>query len=202
LAVEGATVVLTTRTDEKGQKALEQVKSYLSEKQIQNTSVYFLTLNLDDFESVQEYEGWASYSRTKLENIMFTRELQSRADAAGLDWFTTVSLHPGLVGTDIWRYSYMGTKTVKTNEKKSDSRSLQAMASNLFYSSALPTDVGANTQVWLAATGEDENTLVKGQYFDEHQQRQELANYAQDKDKAVKLWEMSEQFSGVTFKLE
>jgi hypothetical protein len=96
----------------------------------------------------------------------------------------------------------MGTKTVKTNEKKSDSRSLQAMASNLFYSSALPTDVGANTQVWLAATGEDENTLVKGQYFDEHQQRQELANYAQDKDKAVKLWEMSEQFSGVTFKLE
>jgi NAD(P)-dependent dehydrogenase (short-subunit alcohol dehydrogenase family) len=86
LAVEGATVVLTTRTDEKGQKALEQVKSYLSEKQIQNTSVYFLTLNLDDFESVQEYEGWASYSRTKLENIMFTRELQSRADAAGLDW--------------------------------------------------------------------------------------------------------------------
>jgi NAD(P)-dependent dehydrogenase (short-subunit alcohol dehydrogenase family) len=307
LAAGGATIVLTTRTEEKGQKALEQVKSYLSEKQIQNTSVYFLTLNLDDFESVKsfperyrqrffggndkimkidvlmnnagvawipdreitkdgfertfqsnhlgpfmltaglfpylnhngagarvinvsslahtmatlvnsggkpgldmgnlngelEYEGWASYSRTKLENIMFTRELQSRADAAGLDWFTTVSLHPGLVGTDIWRYSYMGTKTVKTNEKKSDSRSLQAMASNLFYSSALPTDVGANTQVWLAATGEDENTLVKGQYFDEHQQRQELANYyAQDKDKAVKLWEMSEQFSGVTFKLE
>jgi hypothetical protein len=92
----------------------------------------------------------------------------------------------------------MGTKTGKTNEKKS----VQAMASTLFYSSALPTDVGANTQVWLAATGEDDNTLVKGQYFDEHQQRQELSNYAQDKDKAVKLWEMSEQFSGVTFKLE
>jgi hypothetical protein len=118
LAAGGAAVVLTTRTDEKGQKALEQVKSYLSEKQIQNQSVYFLTLNMDDFESVQEYEGWASYSRTKLENVMFARELQNRADAAGLDWFTTVPLHPGLVGTDIWRYSSMGTKTVKNKREE------------------------------------------------------------------------------------
>jgi NAD(P)-dependent dehydrogenase (short-subunit alcohol dehydrogenase family) len=55
LAAGDATVVLTTRTDEKGQKALEQVKSYLSEKQIQNQSVYFLTLNLDDFESVKSF---------------------------------------------------------------------------------------------------------------------------------------------------
>jgi NAD(P)-dependent dehydrogenase (short-subunit alcohol dehydrogenase family) len=85
---------------------------------LQNQSVYFLTLNLDDFESVQEYEGWASYSGTKLENVMFTRELQNRADAAGLDWFTTVSLHPGLVGTDIWRYSSMGTKTVKNKREE------------------------------------------------------------------------------------
>jgi NAD(P)-dependent dehydrogenase (short-subunit alcohol dehydrogenase family) len=293
LAAGGATIIVTTRNVEKGERALREVSSYLREKSIQNSDVLFLTLNLDDFESIKsfperysqrlgpkkidvlmnnagvldipereitkdgfertfqsnhlgpfmltaelfpylnregarvinissvahnlaklvksgkqgldmenlngelEYAGWPSYARTKLENILFTQELQNRADTAGLDWFTTVSLHPGVVGTDIWRNSYVGT-----NEKKSDSRSLQAIASTLFYSSTLTTDIGANTQIWLAALGEDKTTIVKGQYFDENQSPKKLAKFAEDKQKARQLWEISEQLSGVTFKLE
>jgi protochlorophyllide reductase len=41
-------------------------------------------------------DGWEAYGQTKLENILFAQELQRRADAAGLDWFTSVALHPGV----------------------------------------------------------------------------------------------------------
>lgn len=287
LAVGGATIVMTTRTPEKGTRAMKEVKQYLENKSISNDDLYSLALDLDDLDSVRsfpqryskllagkkidvlinnagvaaipnreltkfgfertfqsnhlgpflltaelfpylnrngsrivnvssnahtflsrgldmgnlngerEYSGWPIYAQTKLENILFTQELQRRADAAGLGgWFSTVSLHPGVVGTDIWRNSY-----IAADQSKFGKDPLQVIASRAFYGSVLSTEEGANTQVWLAAFGEDEGMVVKGKYFDENRHLFKLNKFAVDEKLAQLLWERSEELTGTKFQL-
>lgn len=140
--------------------------------------------------------GWPAYCNSKLENILFSQELQRRANKAGLDWLTVTSLHPGTVGTDIWRSTYMGM-----NEKKR-LPSLQAATSSLWYSSILTTEEGANTQVWLAAMDNKQSILAKGQYYDENREIPKLTEYAQNRGTAQELWNISEKLSGVVFEVE
>jgi NAD(P)-dependent dehydrogenase (short-subunit alcohol dehydrogenase family) len=158
-------------------------------------------LDMDNLNSEIDYQGqgWVSYGRSKLENVLFTQELQRRADAAGMKWLTATSLHPGVVGTDIWRTSYV-------SNKPGDGflSSLQALSSKLFYNSVLSTEEGANTQVWLASltNNNDDNNHVKGKFFDEHRKAAKLDAFAEDHEKARLLWEKSEELTGVRFKFE
>jgi NAD(P)-dependent dehydrogenase (short-subunit alcohol dehydrogenase family) len=299
LAAAGATTILTARTNQKGTQAVSEVQQYLKERSIENSNVYSVTLNLDDFESVKSFpqryqqivpvkqidvlmnnagvaaiptrevtkdgfertfqtnhlghfyltalllpylnqqqgasvinvsstahsfsmisetgkmgldmnnlnseidyqaQGWASYGRSKLENILFTQELQRRADAAGMRWLTTASLHPGVVGTDIWRTSLVGNKSGDGSVVSS----LQALSSKLFYKSVLSTEEGANTQVWLASltNNDGDSNHIKGKYFDEHRKAGKLGEFAEDREKARLLWEKSEELTGVRFKFE
>lgn len=55
IAAAGATVILTSRTVVKGERAVKQVQEYLSSKSIRNSEVYYLTLDLDDLESVKSF---------------------------------------------------------------------------------------------------------------------------------------------------
>ena len=50
IAAAGGTVILTSRTSTKGEKAIQQVRTYLNSKSIKNSEVYYLTLDLDDIE--------------------------------------------------------------------------------------------------------------------------------------------------------
>merc|ERR1719223_121731 len=60
-------------------------------------------LETDNLNGEKEYGPWSSYGLSKLENILFTKELQERADKANFP-ITAVSLHPGAVQTDLARY--------------------------------------------------------------------------------------------------
>jgi NAD(P)-dependent dehydrogenase (short-subunit alcohol dehydrogenase family) len=303
LAAAGATVVLTTRTTAKGERAVNQVQDYLAQQKQQEKSVsisnsqliYFLTLDLDDLSSVKSFperyqrllgprpidvlmnnagvaaitnrevtkdgfertfqsnhlgpyvltallfpnlnhkgariinvssiahnfvinesggegldlnnlngelyyggSGWPAYCNSKLENLLFSQELQRRVDKAGLEWLTVTALHPGTVGTDIWRSTYMGMN----EKKKKPVFSLQAVSSSVFYTSLLTTEEGANTQVWLAAMDNNKAVIAKGQYYDENRKIPKLLKYAQDRETAQELWGISEKLSGVEFKVE
>ena len=146
------------------------------------------------------YDGWAAYSQSKLENIYFTQELQRRADAAGQSWLTAVALHPGVIGTDIWRNTALGSSTDQTMESRTRNP-FQGMLSQTFYRNALSIEEGANTQVWLASAPTDAlpNDTIKGQFIDPHQHIQRLSDFARDAARAQKLWECSENDSGVRF---
>jgi NAD(P)-dependent dehydrogenase (short-subunit alcohol dehydrogenase family) len=310
LAAAGATVILTARTTAKGELARSKVRDYLQEKHmdVNSAQVYFLTLDLEHFESVRSFpsryerlmtttnndnntttttrkitvlmnnagkvynqrvltddgfesifqsnhlgpflltallfpyldrrgsriinvsssahnfatvggtstekglnldnvdgslyqdwaEGWLAYSPTKLENILFTEELQRRADAAGLSWLTTVSLHPGVVGTDIWRSQYVGQKNQYANTNNDKSFSVKGLVSSLFYDYyAMTIGEGANTQVLLASIKDDQ--IEKGQYYNEKGVLQKVAKYAEDPLAAKGLWETSEKLADVRF---
>jgi len=290
LAGAGATIVMTARTDTKGQNSKQQVLEYLQERSIDNKEIYVLALDLNDFASVKSFperydkilgsrkidvlmnnagavnkdleltkdglertfqsnhlgpflltsllfpylnregarvinvssiaheamrptihetgklgldtknlnseisyamDGWEAYGQTKLENILFTQELQRRADAAGLTWLTTVALHPGVVGTDIWR------STPVAKGPSQSKFSMQALASSLFYNNVLTTEEGANTQVMLAS----QKNIAKGRYYDENGRLKELAPFAKDTSKAKELWDISEKLTGCVFSI-
>jgi len=150
-----------------------------------------LDLNNLNGELAYNADGWGAYGNSKLESILFSRELQKRADRAGLQWLTVNSLHPGHVGTDIWRNTYVASSHTTR------SFSLQSLASKVFYRSTLSTEEGANTQVFLAAASS--GATQKGVYYDEHGSIPKLKAFARDETKAQLLWDISEELSGKTF---
>ena len=54
-------------------------------------------LDLDDLETANKYSANLAYGNAKLENILFTAELNNRYQAAGI---STAAFHPGVVATN------------------------------------------------------------------------------------------------------
>lgn len=64
---------------------------------------YNLFIDFNDMNYRNNYNPGMAYGRSKAANILFTRELQKRINEARLNG-TTVSLHPGVVRTELARY--------------------------------------------------------------------------------------------------
>lgn len=153
-------------------------------------------LEIDNLNGERNYGAWTSYGQSKLANILFTRELQKRADAVGDSWLTTVTLHPGAVRTDLGRY-IVGEE--KWDELKSDGPSgLESFAMNAMSLFTKTPEEGASTHIFLASGGE--GSLEKGSYYAD-MKIQSLPPFAKDEYKAKVLWEKSEEFTGVKFDL-
>jgi len=152
-------------------------------------------LDLDNLNGEKGYGPWTSYGQSKLENILFTQELQRRADAANIA-ITATSLHPGAVNTDLARYT-VGTEKWEAR-KETGPNGFWEQALDSFIRKTLKTpEEGAATQVFLASTTSDE---VKGGYYSDLKP-QKLPGFARDPVKAQLLWEESERLSGVKFSL-
>lgn len=132
-------------------------------------------LDFDDLQSSRHYSGWKAYRRSKLANILFTRELARRLKGTGV---TVNCLHPGFVASDfgnnnrgLWR---LGIKVAKRF-------------------GAISVERGAQTSVYLSSSPEIAG--VSGRYFEK---RRELSpdNPALDDREALRLWEQSEKLAG------
>jgi NAD(P)-dependent dehydrogenase (short-subunit alcohol dehydrogenase family) len=276
LAYGGATIVLTARSESKGEAAVQKVLDYLKEQKIDNTAVSYQVVDLDDLSSVQEavdwntnldkidvllnnagcmalpqreltqdgierqmqsnhlghfaltallapkftemariinvassahqmtkstngmqfdyfwtgkpdYAPWKSYGQSKLANILFTQELQRRIDASGKQW-SAVTLHPGVIATDLWRNSL---------DKKENNMLSQAVGKAIKVAFKTP-EQGASTQIFLAAGAEEED--VRGKYLMDCKVAP-LEAFATSKDAAKRLWTESEEKSGIKFTL-
>ena len=62
-------------------------------------------INFDDINSDKDYAPWVAYGQSKLANIYFTKELAKRLPSN----VKTVSLHPGVVRTELGRYMLDGS---------------------------------------------------------------------------------------------
>jgi len=132
-------------------------------------------LDFGDLQTSRGYRGFGAYQRSKLCNILFTRELARRLAGTGV---TANCFHPGFVAT---RFG-------------DESGGLGALAIRLAKIMALsPTD-GAKTLVHLAVSPEVEG--VTGAYF--HRSRPEAPSAAaQDDEAARRLWAESEKLAGL-----
>ncbi len=132
-----------------------------------------------DFEDLQcsiNYNGLRAYQRSKLANILFTRQLARRLERTGV---TANCLHPGFVATGfgdnnrgLWRLGIAISKLV----------------------AAIPPQRGAETPVYLASSPDLDG--VSGKYFSQCRERQPDAP-AQDDRTAARLWSESEQLLGL-----
>ncbi|CAG9793337.1 unnamed protein product [Diatraea saccharalis] len=108
------------------------------------------------------------YSNTKLANILFTRHLSEQLKDSGV---TVNCLHPGAVGTDIFRH------------QPSIIRFLIRLVMKTPYE-------GAQTSIYLAVAPELNN--VTGKYFVDCREISP-SKTALDDDLALKLWKLSER---------
>jgi NAD(P)-dependent dehydrogenase (short-subunit alcohol dehydrogenase family) len=153
-------------------------------------------LDLDYFwKGEPGYGAWKSYGQSKLANLLFTQELQRRIDAAGLG-YTTVSMHPGAVNTDLARNMFGEENFEKM--KNGEGSFLQTAFSKTVSFFIKTPEQGASTQIWLAS-GMGDNVASK--YYVDCKEKS-LGKYAMDEVTAKKLWEESEDKSGVEFSLQ
>ena len=128
-------------------------------------------LDFDDLQSEHAYSGFQVYGRSKLCNILFTRELARRLQGSGV---TANSLHPGFVATRFGDRSGGLLQAVMPIAKLG----------------AISPSRGAETIVYLASS--PEVAAVSGLYF--YRSRPETPTpEAQDDVAAARLWAESER---------
>ena len=127
-----------------------------------------------DFENLQgehRYGNYAMYAASKLQDVMFTYALARRLAASGI---TVNTLHPGVVGTEIWRQvpilDFLGRWFMLSPEQ------------------------GARTTVYLATSPDVEG--VTGKYFDKCKPAKTTA-LSYDQTLQEKLWSESVALTGV-----
>ena len=134
------------------------------------------TLDFADLQTARGYSGWRAYQRSKLCNILFTRELARRLGGTGV---TANALHPGFVASrfgdnnhGLFRFGLGIAKRF----------------------AAISMEEGAETPVYLATS--PEVAAVTGRYFDKCRPS-EPSLAAQDDAAAARLWQESARIAGV-----
>ena len=130
-------------------------------------------LDFDDLQSTRGYRSFSVYAKSKLANILFTRELARRWDDHGI---AVNAVHPGFVASDFGR--------------DGDMSRLAGLAYPLIRVFALTPEQGARTQVHVASAPEVEG--VTGGYWAKSAPATPSAA-AQDDAAAARLWAVSEQ---------
>jgi len=131
-------------------------------------------LHFDDLQSSRNYGGFKIYGRSKLANILYTRELARRLADTGV---TANCLHPGFVAT-------------RFGDQSGGAFSFMVRIAKNF---AISPEKGAETIIYLASS--DEVTGVTGEYF----YKSCIATptkEAQDDAAAKRLWQESEKLAG------
>jgi len=136
------------------------------------------TMNFDDIHLERNYSPYAAYSRSKLANILFTKELHRRLSTTGV---TVYALHPGVIATELTRYS---------------------AAAKFFFTLGSPfmksVKEGAQTSIYCAV--EEGIEKYSGLFFSDCALSESSAASC-DEEIAKKLWDVSEKLTGVQFPL-
>ena len=129
------------------------------------------SLDFDDLQNHRSYGAMRVYSRSKLANILFTRELARRLEGTGV---TANCLHPGVVRSDLGADGDMG--------------GLFRFGWRLIQPFLISPEKGAATSIYLASSPEVEE--VSGEYFDKCRPSRSSSR-SRDMDAAARLWRVS-----------
>lgn len=128
----------------------------------------------DDLHAEKSYVQFIVYGRSKLMNILFTRELARRVKERGI---TANSVHPGVVASNFMaKPGFWG---------------VAGKIANVFL---ISPEKGAQTSIYLASSPEVHGAT--GGYYAKSKLRRE-SKAAQDDDAAQRLWALSEELTGL-----
>ncbi|MFL5903955.1 MAG: oxidoreductase, partial [Solirubrobacteraceae bacterium] len=135
------------------------------------------------------YRRWRAYGQSKLANLLFTAELQRRLDAAGSRIIATAA-HPGYAATNLQFHSGSGLMD-----------RLSSVGNRIF---AQDERGGALPALYAATADVAGNSFVGPSGFMEQRGAPKLVGRsaaARNADAARRLWEVSEELTGVRFRL-
>ena len=148
------------------------------------------TIDFDDLNWERKpYRRWRAYGQSKLANLLFTAELQRRLDAAGSPVIATAA-HPGYAATNLQFHSGSGLMD-----------RLSSVGNRIF---AQDERAGALPALYAATADVAGNSFVGPSGFMEQRGAPKLVGRsaaARDADAARRLWEVSEELTGVRFPL-
>jgi NAD(P)-dependent dehydrogenase (short-subunit alcohol dehydrogenase family) len=149
-------------------------------------------VNFDDLQGERRYFRWTAYGQAKLANLLFALELQRRADAAGTP-LLSVAAHPGYAATNLQYQSSQLTgnpldRLVNTVLNKTVAQSDAQGALPTLYAATMP-DLAGGAYVGPDGPGE----------FRGHPKLTQPNGRARDPDAARRLWEVSEELTGVRY---
>jgi NAD(P)-dependent dehydrogenase (short-subunit alcohol dehydrogenase family) len=133
------------------------------------------TLDFDDLQATQGYSAMKAYGRSKLCNILFTRELARRWKGSGV---TANCLHPGFVAT---RFG-------------DGSGGLISSVVRVAKTFAISPEKGAETIVYLASS--PDVSAINGEYFYKCRPATPTAG-GRDDAAARRLWDESAKLAGI-----
>jgi NAD(P)-dependent dehydrogenase (short-subunit alcohol dehydrogenase family) len=149
------------------------------------------SIRLDDLNWEQGgYKSWRAYGQSKLANLLFTSELQRRLADAGSD-VRAVAAHPGYAATNLQSNTgniiqhvgmWIGNKLIAQSDEQ-----------------------GAWPTLYAATQDIAGNSYVGPDGFREARGNPKLvgrSDAASDADVARKLWDLSEELTGVSFPLQ
>ena len=150
------------------------------------------TIDFDDLQGERKYNRWRAYGQSKLANLMFCFELQRRAVAAGAT-LLSMAAHPG----------YAATNLQAAGTDRFYERWYMAIGNKLFAQSA---EMGALPTLY-AATVPD---LPGGTYVGPGGRSEQrgypkvvgAAGKAYDEQAWRRLWEVSEELTGVHYEFD
>jgi NAD(P)-dependent dehydrogenase (short-subunit alcohol dehydrogenase family) len=147
----------------------------------------------DDLQSEDRYKPGDAYGQSKLANLLFTNELQARLEAAGADAIA-LAAHPGNARTELWR-------TSSRVERVLISPRLRWLNFWLVQSAevgALPT---LRAAVDPSARGGDYYGPAGWFQFTGYPIRVESSARSHDSVAQRRLWDVSEQLTGVSYRI-
>lgn len=136
-------------------------------------------LDFEDLQSERRYRFFDVYAKSKLANLLFTRELARRLEGTGV---TANGLHPGTIASGFAR--------------DGDAKGLFGFLVKVGAPLLTTPEKGADTQTWLARA--PEVAEVTGEYFVRRRVRRPSA-HARDDAAAARLWEASERLVAPAF---
>jgi len=127
-------------------------------------------VDFDDPMAEREYEGFRAYAQSKLAQIMFTIEMADRLRAAGEETLTVNALHPA---------TFMDTKMLREGLGR-----------------AGRSEVAEGVEALSRLVEDPALDGVSGEYYDQVEEGT-AAPQAYDADARRRLWELSEELTGV-----
>ncbi|XP_078590974.1 retinol dehydrogenase 12-like isoform X1 [Branchiostoma floridae x Branchiostoma japonicum] len=146
-------------------------------------------IDFDDINSQNSYHMAKAYDRSKLANVLFSRELSKKLKGTGV---TSNSLHPGVImESDLMRYrqdEWQG----KFGEHVASA--LRKVVGAIFSVFGKTVEEGAQTSICCAVAEDLENTT--GLYFSDCVPK-ETSAAGRDDEAAARLWDVSERMVGL-----
>ncbi|WP_136716827.1 oxidoreductase [Halorientalis salina] len=152
-------------------------------------------IDLSDLQSEAEYDKWDAYAQSKLANLLFAFELDTRLNHAGVENAISVGCHPGYADTNLQRRGPEASgSTLRLWLMKAANAVLAQDAARgafpMLYAATAPDVAGGE---YIGPSG---FMNMRGAPAPDTASRK-----ARDRDLAIQLWDRSVELTGVSFGL-